>query len=165
MYGEFGGGGGGGGAEAPFTVKMSPLFGENALFFVKGRPKSARQWRDSTVAAPQGAERHRTIIPGVTRMSFLWVKVPSPLRRVGLFYLRVSLFTYGWSLMLTVQGLGLFYLRLKFGLVFFAYGGKSVWSFLLTVPPGLEIRFGLFCLRFLQSGNWVWSFLLTVPPP
>ena len=29
MYGEFGGGGGG--AEAPFTVKMSPLFGENAF--------------------------------------------------------------------------------------------------------------------------------------
>ena len=32
VYGEFGGGG----AEAPFTVKMSPVFGENA-FFVKGR--------------------------------------------------------------------------------------------------------------------------------
>ena len=44
-------------------------------------------------------------------------------------------FSYGWSLLLTVKGLGLFYLRLRFGLVFFAYGGKSVWSFLLTVPP------------------------------
>ena len=31
VYGEFGRGGGGG-AEAPFTVKMSSLFGENALF-------------------------------------------------------------------------------------------------------------------------------------
>ena len=30
MYGEFGGGGGGG-AEAPFTAKTSPFFGENAL--------------------------------------------------------------------------------------------------------------------------------------
>ena len=30
MYREFGGGGGG--AEAPFTVKMSPLFGENASY-------------------------------------------------------------------------------------------------------------------------------------
>ena len=28
VYGEFGGGGGGG----PFTVKMGPLFGENAFF-------------------------------------------------------------------------------------------------------------------------------------
>ena len=39
--------------------------------------------------------------------------------------------------------------HLKFGLVFFAYGGKSVWSFLLKVTP---------------SGHLVWSFLLTVPP-
>ena len=45
-----------------------------------------------------------------------------------------------------VSWLRLFYLRLKFGLVFFAYGGKSVWSFLLTVPLRPEIRFGLFCL-------------------
>ena len=29
---------------------------------------------------------------------------------------------------------GLFYLRLKFVLVFFTYGGKPVWSFLLTGP-------------------------------
>ena len=29
----------------------------------------------------------------------------------------------------------------------FAYGGKSVWSFLLTVPPVQKIGFGLFCLR------------------
>ena len=40
---------------------------------------------------------------------------------VGIFYLRV----------------GLFYLRL---------GGGKVWSFLLTVPPRPEIRFGLFLL-------------------
>ena len=39
--------------------------------------------------------------------------------------------------------------EIRFGL--FAYGGKSVWSFLLTVLPPPEIRFGLF--------------LLTVPPP
>ena len=46
---------------------------------------------------------------------------------VGLCYLR-------WSFLLTVEiRFGLFYLRLKFDLVFFAYGGKSVWSFLLTV--------------------------------
>ena len=44
-------------------------------FFAKGRPKSARQSRDSTVAS-RGAERHRTVIPGVTRMSFPRVKVP-----------------------------------------------------------------------------------------
>ena len=46
-----------------------------------------------------------------------------PLNRVGLFYLRVSLF----------------YLRL----VFVTYG-QLAWSFLLMV----EIRFGLFCLRW-----------------
>ena len=49
---------------------------------------------------------------------------------------------------------GLFYLRVCVGLVFFTYGS----------PPPPEIRFGLFCLRFPPSGNWVWSFLLTVPP-
>ena len=58
--------------------------------------------------------------------------------RLGLFYLRLVFVTYG----------GLFCLRLKFGLVFFAYGGKSVWSFLLTVPPVQKIGFGLFCLQF-----------------
>ena len=65
-------------------------------------------------------------------------------QRVSLFYLRLVFVAYGqlaWSL---------FYLRVTFGLVFFAYGGKLVWSFLLTVPPWPEIRFGLF--------------LLTVPP-
>ena len=61
---------------------------------------------------------------------------------VGLCYLR-------WSFLLAVEiRFGLFYLRLKFGLVFLAYGGKSVWSFLLTVPPVQKIGFGLFCLRF-----------------
>ena len=51
--------------------------------------------------------------------------------------------------MLTVEiWFGLFYLRLKFGLVFFAYGGKSVWSFLLTVPLVQTIGFDLFYLRF-----------------
>ena len=33
VYGEFGEGGGAGGAEAPFTAKTSPFFGENALWF------------------------------------------------------------------------------------------------------------------------------------
>ena len=61
---------------------------------------------------------------------------------VGLCYLR-------WSFLLTVEiRFGLFYLRLKFVLVFFAYGGKSVWSFLLMVPPVQKIGFGLFYLRF-----------------
>ena len=61
---------------------------------------------------------------------------------VGLCYLR-------WSFLLTVEiWFGLFYLRLKFGLVFFAYGGESVWSFLLTVPLVQKIGFGLFYLRF-----------------
>ena len=68
------------------------------------------------------------------------------------FYLRLGLFAYGWSLLLTVIWFGLFCLRLKFGLVFFAYGGKSVWSFLLSVPPPRpEIGFGLFCLQFPLS--------------
>ena len=39
---------------------------------------------------------------------------------VSLFYLRVSLFTYGWSLLLTVNWLGLF----TYGLLFCAYGGN-----------------------------------------
>ena len=57
------------------------------------------------------------------------------MNRVGPFYLRVSLS----------------YLRL----VFVAYG-QLAWSFLLMV----EIRFGLLCLRWKS----VWSFLLAVPP-
>ena len=58
--------------------------------------------------------------------------------------------------------IGLFYLRLKFGLVFFAYGGNRFGFFYLWFPPGRklglvffaygspcpEIGFGLFCLRF-----------------
>ena len=88
-----------------------------------------------------------------------------PPKGVGLFYLRLSLFylrlvfvAYGqlaWSFLLTVE--------IRFGLLSLRW--KSVWSFLLTVPPWPEIRFGLFCLRFPLSGDWVWSFLLTVPPP
>ena len=53
-----------------------------------------------------------------------------------------SLFTYEWSLLLTVNWLGLFHLRLKFGLVFLAYGGKLVRSFLLfflTARPCPEL--------------------------
>ena len=83
----------------------------------------------------------------------------------GLLYLRLGLFTYGWSLLLRfglfclrlLLRFGLFYLRLVFV--------TSVWSFLLTV----EIRFGLFYLRlkfglvfFAYGGKSVWSFLLTV---
>ena len=71
---------------------------------------------------------------------------------------RLVFVAYGqlaWSFLLTVE--------IRFGLLCLRW--KSVWSFLLTVPPWPEIRFGLFCLRFPLSGNWVWSFLLTVPPP
>ena len=62
---------------------------------------------------------------------------------LGLVFCRVSgpftyawvLFTYGWSLLLTVIWFGLLlFFQLKFGLVFLAYGGKSVWYFLLPVP-------------------------------
>ena len=46
-------------------------------FFVKGRPKSAQQSRDSTVAARSvQSVTDGTVIPGVTRMSFPRVKVP-----------------------------------------------------------------------------------------
>ena len=55
--------------------------------------------------------------------------------RLGLFYLWLVFATYGGLFLLTVEiRFGLFYLRLKFGLVFFAHGGKSARSFLLTVP-------------------------------
>ena len=55
---------------------------------------------------------------------------------VGSFLLTAkSFFTYGWSLLLTVSWLGLFNLRLKFGLVFLAYGAKSVWSFFAYGSP------------------------------
>ena len=61
---------------------------------------------------------------------------------VGLCYLR-------WSFLLTVKiWFALFYLRLNYGLVFFAYGGKLVWSFLLTVFLVQGIGFGLFYFRF-----------------
>ena len=38
----------------------------------------------------------------------------------------------------------IFLLRVEFSLVFFAYGARSVWSFLLTVHLRPEIGFGLF---------------------
>ena len=66
--------------------------------------------------------------------------------------------------------LGLSCLRLvcvayvKFGLVFSSYGGKSVWSFSLAVPPSGNWVWS-FLLMVPPSGNWVWSFLLTVPAP
>ena len=95
-------------------------------------------------AATLAAIRRR-FIPGRNDLekggSFL-LTARSFLLTVGLCYLR-------WSFLLTVEiWFGLFYLRLKFGLVFFAYGGKSVWSFLLTVPLVQKIGFGLFYLRF-----------------
>ena len=69
-------------------------------------------------------------------------------QRVSLLAVRSS-FAYGSSLLLTVEiWLGHFYLRLKFGLVFVAYSGKSILSFSLLVPPHPEIGFGLFCLGF-----------------
>ena len=98
-----------------------------------------------------------------------WEKQGSPTSRDAFFLdgsfllTGMSFFTYGWSLLLTVHWLGLFYLQLKFGLVFFAYGGNRFGLFYLRFPPGREIRFGLFCLRFPLSGNWVWSFLLRFP--
>ena len=91
-----------------------------------------------------------------------WRKTPKMLKKGGSFYLQLGIFylqlvlaTYGqlaWSFLLTVE--------IWFGLS--AYGGKSVWSFLHTVPPvrklGLvifpygsprpEIGFGLLCLPF-----------------
>ena len=48
VYGEFGGGGGRG-AEAPFTVKMSPLFGENA--FTPGDATAAKAGEKENVIA------------------------------------------------------------------------------------------------------------------
>ena len=50
---------------------------------------------------------------------------PPNIERVGLFYLWLGLFAYGWSVLLTVNSVfGLFCLR-----------WKLVWSSLLTVPP------------------------------
>ena len=70
------------------------------------------------------------------------------LKRVGIFYLQLGFYVYSWSLLLTVIRFGLFCLQLKFRLVFFAYGGKLVWSFLAYSSLRLEIWFGLFYLRF-----------------
>ena len=46
--------------------------------FAKGRPKSAQRLRHSTFysGGGQGAEHHRTVILGETRMSFSQVEVP-----------------------------------------------------------------------------------------
>ena len=73
------------------------------------------------------------------------------MRRAGLFCLRLRLFTYGWSSLLTVIWLGLFTVENRFGLFYFRFppSGNWVWSFLLTVPPRPEIGFGrFFYLRF-----------------
>ena len=52
--------------------------------------------------------------------------------RVGIFYLRLGrFFTYGSSLLLTVNWLGLFYVRLKFGVVFLP--GNQIF---VPVPAG-----------------------------
>ena len=62
--------------------------------------------------------------------------------RLGFFFLTLGLCYLRWSFLLTVEiWFGLFYLRLKFGLVFFAYGGKSDWSFYLRFP--LSKKLGL----------------------
>ena len=61
---------------------------------------------------------------------------------VGLCYLR-------WSFLFTVKiGFGLFFLTVEFRLGLFTYGGKSVWSFLLTVPPVQKLG-----LVFLAYGS------------
>ena len=59
----------------------------------------------------------------------------------GEFALRVPVVAYGqsaWS----------FWLTIEIGFVFFAYRGKSVWSYLLTVPPVRKLGLVFFCLRF-----------------
>ena len=62
------------------------------------------------------------------------------LKRAGLLYLRLGLFTYGWSLLLMTNRVGLVYLRLR---LFFAYNGKSVWSLLLAVRPIWKMEEGV----------------------
>ena len=49
--------------------------------------------------------------------------------------MRFGFSAYGCSLLLTIFWFGLLYVWLKFGLVLFAYSGKSALPFLLTVPP------------------------------
>ena len=78
----------------------------------------------------------------------------------------------GKSLLLAVNWLGLFYLRLKFGLVFSLTVEMRIVFFSLTV----ELRFGLFCLRWKLGLVLIFAygsafpeirfvFLLTVPRP
>ena len=55
------------------AVTPGPSHECDITFFAKGRPKSAQQLRDSTVAVRRAQS---TVIPGDTRMSFPWVKVP-----------------------------------------------------------------------------------------
>ena len=55
-------------------------------------------------------------------------------KKIGHFLLTVRSFLLTVDfVLLTINWLGLFYLWLKLGLVFLAYGGKLVWSLLLTV--------------------------------
>ena len=70
---------------------------------------------------------------------------------------------YGWSLLLAVNCLGLLYLRLRFGLLFFCLRWKIGLSFLLMVPPRPEIRFGLLCLRFPRPETGFGLFCLRFP--
>ena len=63
--------------------------------------------------------------------------------RVGPFYLWLGIFAYSWSVLLAVIWFGLFYLRLKFGLVFLLKVENWLGLFLLTVAPSPEIGFGL----------------------
>ena len=62
--------------------------------------------------------------------------------------------------MLTVNWLGLFYLRLKFGLVFFAYGGHRFGLFYLRFPPGRKL--GLVLVAFF---NRDWRYYSCDCPP
>ena len=60
VYGEFGGGGRG--AEAPFTVKMSPLFGENALKTMKKKDeKRPKVLGKALQAVPQNRTKSSVI--------------------------------------------------------------------------------------------------------
>ena len=110
------------------------------------------QYRDASAEVLRAQARGHCRTPNQCSLFEKGPLNPSPpqSRGVGIFYLRLGIFTCGWSLLLAVVWLGSFYTRLKFSWIFLAYRGNTVWSSVHTAPPGLEIGFALF--------------LLTVPP-